>query len=65
MLDRPLVAIAIVTYNSSRFIRQCLKYVFEQDYQPLMAIVIDNASSDETASILREFTGRIQVAYNR
>jgi GT2 family glycosyltransferase len=65
MLDRPLVAIAIVTFNSSRFIRQCLKYAFEQDYRPVMVIVIDNASSDETPDILREFTGRIQVVYNR
>ncbi|HEY3938112.1 MAG TPA: glycosyltransferase family 2 protein [Bryobacteraceae bacterium] len=64
MLDRPLVAIAIVTYNSSRFIRQCLRYAFEQDYHPLKIIAIDNASSDGTPDILREFASRMQTAYN-
>ena len=70
MIDSRSVAIAIVTYNSSRFIRQCLQYVFAQEYEQLEVIVIDNASSDGTAGILREMEAslqtkrRLQVVYN-
>lgn len=60
-----MIAIAIVTYNSAAFIRRCLEYVFEQDYAPFEVIVVDNASSDGTPEILREFEQRIRVAYNR
>jgi GT2 family glycosyltransferase len=59
-----MIAIAIVTYNSAAFIRRCLEYVFEQDYTPFEVIVVDNASSDGTPAILREFEARIRVAYN-
>jgi GT2 family glycosyltransferase len=71
MIDSRSVAIAIVTYNSSRFIRQCLQYVFAQEYERLEVIVIDNASSDGTPGILREMEAALQtkrplrVVYNR
>src|SRR3954470_16625514 len=60
-----MIAVAIVTYNSAAFIRRCLEYVLEQDYAPLEVIVVDNASSDGTPAILREFEARIRIAYNR
>jgi GT2 family glycosyltransferase len=71
MLESRSVAIAIVTYNSSRFIRQCLKYVLAQQYQGVEIVVIDNASSDETPCLLREMEAdpntnrRLRVVYNR
>jgi GT2 family glycosyltransferase len=70
MIDSRSVAIAIVTYNSSRFIRQCLEYAFAQDYERLEVIVVDNASSDETPAVLREIEAslhnkrRLRVVYN-
>jgi GT2 family glycosyltransferase len=60
-----VVAIAIVTYNSARFIRRCLEYVFEQDHSPYEVIVIDNASEDGTPAILRQLEQRVRVVYNR
>jgi len=61
----PTFAVTIVTFNSARFIGQCLRHVFEQDYAALDVVVVDNASSDETPGILREFEHRVQVVYNR
>jgi len=61
----PSVAVAIVTFNSARFIRHCLGYIFESSYAPQEVIVIDNASADETAEILREFESRVRVVRNR
>jgi GT2 family glycosyltransferase len=58
------VAVTVVTYNSARFIRQCLECVLEQMPVPDEVVVVDNASHDETRGILREFEGRIRVIYN-
>ncbi len=59
-----LVSVAIVTFNSARFIRQCLAFVFQQDYPALEVIIVDNASQDGTPEILREFEDRMLVVYN-
>ncbi len=57
-------SITIVTYNSARFIGQCLRYVLAQDLREVEVIVVDNASSDETPQILRAFEDRVKVVYN-
>jgi GT2 family glycosyltransferase len=63
-LSTRLVSVAIVTFNSARYIRQCLEFVLAQDYQPLEVVAVDNASSDETADILRSFENRVRVVCN-
>ena len=60
-VGRPTVSIAIVTFNSARYIRTCLENVLAQGISPLQVVVLDNASSDGTLRILEEFRGRIQV----
>ncbi len=60
-----VVAVTIVTYNSARFIGQCLESVFGQDLPRIEVVVVDNASTDETADILREWEGRARILYNR
>jgi GT2 family glycosyltransferase len=58
------VSIAIVTFNSSRYIRRCLEAVLAQDGAPIEVVVADNASTDDTLSILRSFKSRIRVIQN-
>jgi GT2 family glycosyltransferase len=60
-VDLPRVSIAIVTFNSARYIRRCLHAVMEQDGVRLRIVVADNASTDETRRILDEFRGRIEI----
>jgi GT2 family glycosyltransferase len=60
-----MLAVTIVTFNSAKYIQRCLKYVLEQDLRPHEIVVIDNASVDETPSILRNFEDRLQIVYNR
>lgn len=59
------VAITIVTFNSERFIARCLESVFKQDYSQEEVIVVDNASTDNTISILRRFEGLVRIICNR
>jgi GT2 family glycosyltransferase len=60
-VDLPTVSIAIVTFNSARYIRRCLNAVMEQEGVRLRVVVADNASTDETRTILSEFQQRIEV----
>jgi len=56
----PKVAVTVVTYNSERYIRRCLDAVLEQRDVALEVLVLDNASTDGTRAILKEFKGRIR-----
>ena len=64
-MSSEVVSITIVTFNSGRYIGPCLERVLEQDYPRKEVIVVDNASGDDTAEILRNFEGRVRVVYNR
>src|SRR5438105_1802573 len=58
------VTVTIVTFNSGRYIAQCLESVLAQDYGRKEVIVVDNASTDDTRAILGDFEGRICVICN-
>lgn len=47
--------IIIVTYNSQDFIEKCLRSILIQNYKEWFLIVVDNASTDNTAAVVREF----------
>jgi GT2 family glycosyltransferase len=53
--------VAIVTYNSGKYIQRCLDAVLSQEGVPLEVVVVDNASADDTRAILRGFRGRIRT----
>jgi GT2 family glycosyltransferase len=61
----PRVAITIVTFNSERYIARCLEHLFELTYPNFEVVLIDNASSDGSASILRQYADRATVVCNR
>ena len=58
------MCVAVVTYNSERYIRRCLEGILEQEGVSLEIVVVDNASSDGTRAILRRFKNRIRTIYN-
>lgn len=58
------VAVTIVTYNSAKYIRQCLRYLLQQHYPALEIIVVDNNSSDGTSGLLQSFRERVKVVCN-
>ena len=63
-LERPLISVLIVTYNSSQFIGTCLDSLFCQEYQPLEIILVDNASTDGTRQLLASYEPRCRVLVN-
>ncbi|MBI4566729.1 MAG: glycosyltransferase family 2 protein [Planctomycetes bacterium] len=55
---RPKVSIGIPVRNGERFLRAALESIACQDYDDYEAIISDNASTDKTEAIAREFTAR-------
>ncbi len=62
----PLVSIGLPVYNGERYLRQTLDSLLGQDYGNLELILSDNASTDSTAAICREYAARdARVRYYR
>lgn len=57
----PTVSIAVVTFNSARYIHRCLDAALEQEGVDLDVVVVDNASADRTREILAEFGDHVRV----
>lgn len=53
-LNRPLVSIVVVTYDSGPVIDACLESLRRQTYSPLEILVIDNHSKDESVEHVRK-----------
>ena len=58
----PLVSVCIGTYNRELYIREALDSVFAQTYPNIEVIVVDDASTDKTVDIVREYGDRVQLA---
>lgn len=54
----PGVSVGMPVYNGEKFIRNALDSLLAQDYGNFEIIICDNASTDKTAEICREYAGR-------
>jgi glycosyltransferase involved in cell wall biosynthesis len=62
-MSRPLVSICVPTCNRALLLRESLRTICAQDYEPLEILISDDASSDETESLCRSLAqqdGRIR-----
>jgi glycosyltransferase involved in cell wall biosynthesis len=53
------VTIITATYNSERFLRDCIESVISQDYPDIEHIIIDAQSTDSTVAIIKEYENKI------
>jgi GT2 family glycosyltransferase len=53
--DRPLVSAIVVNWNGARDLERGLPSLVAQSYRPLEIVVMDNASSDDSAEVVRRF----------
>lgn len=53
-----MVSVIIPTYNSEKYIRECLDATISQTYENLEIIIVDNLSSDATIDVCSEYAGR-------
>ena len=52
---KPSVAICIPTFNQSKFIGESLRSALLQDYRPIEIWISDDASTDQTAAVVKDF----------
>ena len=54
----PLVSVIVPNFNHARYLRDRLDSIYRQDYSHFEVILLDDASSDDSLSVLREFAER-------
>lgn len=55
MSDQPEISVLIPCYNAAGTIRDCLDAVFRSNFKSFEVIVVDDASTDDTIRICREY----------
>jgi glycosyltransferase involved in cell wall biosynthesis len=62
----PRVSVVMAVHNAGRFVREAVASVLAQSYGDFELIAVDDASTDESLSILRSFPdSRIQIIMHR
>jgi glycosyltransferase involved in cell wall biosynthesis len=60
-----LVSVIVPAYNAETFIAEALDSAFEQDYDPLEVIVVDDGSTDRTAEVAARYEVQLVRQSNR
>lgn len=53
--EKPLISIALCTYNGDKYLKQQLDSLISQTYRPIEVVVTDDASQDGTLEILNQY----------
>ena len=67
MICEPLVSVITPAYNEEAYVAECIESVLNQSYRNFEYIIVDNFSSDDTASIVEKYRqkdGRIRSFRN-
>ena len=54
-METSLVSIIIPVYNTEKYLRQCLDSVINQTFQDIEIILVNDASTDNSAAIIKEY----------
>lgn len=55
MVDKELISIILPVYNREKFIAESIQSILYQTYQNFELIIVDDASTDDTVSIINKF----------
>ncbi|WP_368646135.1 glycosyltransferase family 2 protein [Alkalibacterium putridalgicola] len=63
-MTKPLVSIIVPTYNVERYVEECIDALLAQTYPNTEIIVLDDASTDATVYLLKQYTEEIILIEN-
>ncbi len=53
-MEQPLVSVICLCYNHQQFVREAVESVMTQTYPTIQLILVDDASTDESAEVIKE-----------
>ncbi|WP_372757289.1 glycosyltransferase family 2 protein [Mariniflexile sp.] len=62
-MSEPLISVIVPNYNHARFLEQRLESIFNQSYQHIEVILLDDCSTDTSQSILLEYSKHPKVSH--
>jgi GT2 family glycosyltransferase len=60
----PLISVVVLNWNGSKVLKQCLDSLRAQTYTPVEIIVVDNASTDNSVNLVKEFFPDVKLILN-
>lgn len=63
MNSQPLVSVAVMTYNSSKYVLETLDSIKDQTYQNIELIISDDASTDDTIAICNKWLDKYRSRF--
>ena len=64
-IDTPFFSVIIPSYNRANLIARSINSVLQQEYKSYEILVIDDGSTDDTASVVKEFEARNVFYYKK
>lgn len=67
-MNKPLISIAVCTYNGEKFLADQLESILGQTYKNIEVVIVDDGSNDNTLEIVNKYAandGRLKVFQNR
>ena len=62
-MSQPVVSCIVPVFNGERYLREALDSILAQTYQALDVIVVDDGSTDATATIARSYGAQVRHLY--
>jgi len=62
--ELPLVSVVMISYNQEKFIRSSIESVLLQEYQNIEIVISDDASTDGTVKIIKEYAEKYPNKFN-
>ena len=57
-MNRPTISVVMTVYNGERYVSESLSSMFDQTYEDIELVVVDDGSTDDTARILDAISDR-------
>jgi GT2 family glycosyltransferase len=63
--DSSLISVVVLNWNGGRIVERCLMSIRDQNYHPLEIVVVDNASTDGSADLIKMRFPEVKLIINK